>query len=748
MAVKTLYLLNSLFAGSAMMALQDGGSPPATATTGTGWTVGTTAATAYALLAAGFLRASSVFGATVLPTDVELDPTLGDAWEAGPFTGQFAAGTWTITIPVVAVSSGGDQDGALRARLWVSDQVDGSKAREVTLGPLVSSAVTNLTPGSPQTCTITFNPGRFGLQAEYLFLQLAWVISGAGGAADRDVLIRVGSASKIVTPDFSSTPNGDAVVRLLVDWDDDGDFDETDVNGDGVSEDLSTDGLEVSCFTGRQSGRLTEQVAAGWFRATVENLSGSLAAFDGRALGKYSPFARSVNFDHLPATDRKVQFRSMVPVVDYLWTGTLVDLRPVTGRDGQAKAYLEALGPLSELAVPEISLAPTRAEDLITTGGHVGRVADAAGWSATARDIDDGDVYVGVWSPQDLIALDAIHLQEDVELGLARESKRGDLVFESRSRRLTRPASVTSAQTFTDDIVLDVHYTDLVPSGYSFMRTEVFDVVNYVLPAFVVDTNLGVLWTYTEADYETSGRLVQYDVFIPAGASRAFTATFGLNNLNNQFVDQWTTPVVGTDILFDAPIVAGDLAVSNVEKAGNQMKFTVTNNAAVTAHLTRIMARGFRAQAVDPQKVTVGSGKRTYPRPGQLYRSTSDAQSAGQLLMNRHRLNRPVLVMPMDSRMSTAQLVQCFRREVSDRVIVEGLRLKTRLGISNMACYIEGIGQDFRMTPDRGLEMQTTFVLSAVQPLTENGAPLTAGENPTNYWILGTGALGSTTVLN
>lgn len=730
-ALGAFYLLNSLFAGSTHQALQLAGSAPATATTGTGWTVGTTAAPSYAQMAALAERAASVFGSAAVPGDGGPDLTLGDCYMYGPLTGMIS-GVWVLTVPVIAVTSGGDQDGRLRARLWVSDSVTGADAREVTLGPLVSNTISNLAVGVAQNCTIAFNPGRFGLQAEYFFLQLAWEVTGAGGAASRDVLVRVGTDAKVaVGLDLAAIPAGYTELKLLVDWDDDGDFNSTDFNGNGVSEDLSVDGLEGDCFSGRQSGRLSEQVAAGWCSLTVENLAGSQAGSVALALGKYSPFVRVVQYADLPATDRLVQIRGMVPVVDYLWTGVLNDVRPVTGRDGQPKVLIEALGPLSELAIPEVSLAPTRGEDLIAFGVHAGRVLDAAGWSATLRDLDDGDVYAGAWSPKKALAIDALRVLDDCELGLLRESKRGEIVFEARSRRLTRTESVAVQATFSDYGITGLVYDDLQPSSFGFMRGDQFDVVDFELPAFTVNTALGALWVARFADWETGGRTFHEDYLLPSAGSVTFTAIYGSSA--TQFVDAWQTPEIGVDILFEAPAVAGDLSISGVEPSANQLQFTITNSALFTIRLTRIQARGYRAEHTDPVGTTVGSGKRTWPRPGTLYRSLAEASTAGQLIVNRHRLNRPVLVMPMTSRASTAQLVECFRRQISDRVHVQAKYLKTRLGIEGMDCYVEGIGQSFRTSPETGLEMHTTYVLSAVEPLPEPGVPLSGGESPSLY---------------
>lgn len=202
MAAKTFYLLDAL-AGN-YMALQDGGSAPGTATTGTGWTVAKTAATVYSRMDAQTERAASTFGATAQP-DGAPDNTLGDCFRTSTtLNGSFASANWSLAFPVIAVSSGGDQDGAIRVRLWRSANADGSGAVEMTAGASQGTGVLNLATSAEQVSTVTVNPGAETLTNEYLFVQVAWVITGAGGATTRDVLLRVGSTAVITTSDFTS----------------------------------------------------------------------------------------------------------------------------------------------------------------------------------------------------------------------------------------------------------------------------------------------------------------------------------------------------------------------------------------------------------------------------------------------------------------------------------------------------------------------------------------------------------------
>lgn len=175
----------------------------------TGWTVGTVASGNYSWFRPSTERGTSSFGTTVIPQGggASPDTTNGDGLRTtGTYTGNFASGNWTFDCTVIAVSSGGDQDGNIGLRLWRSANADGSSATEITSVRVEGGAVTDLTTSTPQTSQATFNPGAFSLTNEYLFLQLAWEITGAGGMTTRDVLFRIGNtATKLISTDFTST---------------------------------------------------------------------------------------------------------------------------------------------------------------------------------------------------------------------------------------------------------------------------------------------------------------------------------------------------------------------------------------------------------------------------------------------------------------------------------------------------------------------------------------------------------------
>lgn len=201
MAAQIYYLTTGAAASSNHLAFAT--SAPGTATTGTGWTVGTTAPTVYSAMAAGVERAASTFGSTALPDGTGPNNTLGDCYRSsGLLDGRWANTAWTLTVPLIAVTAGGTADVALTFRLWRGVSATGSDAVEITSGIQTTNTLADLAVGVAQNATLAFSPGGVGVVGEYLFLQLALKIVQAGGTANDDTLIRVGSASNLTTANW------------------------------------------------------------------------------------------------------------------------------------------------------------------------------------------------------------------------------------------------------------------------------------------------------------------------------------------------------------------------------------------------------------------------------------------------------------------------------------------------------------------------------------------------------------------
>lgn len=212
-SILTLYCADGIVSGGNAGTLQT--TVPAASTSTTGWTVGTVASGNYSRQSYNNEVGTAGFGTTLQPAGSPVNSGQ-DCWRYGPSTGTFSSDTWYSSLSVIGVTSGGDQDGRARFRLWRSSNADGTVATDIVPGSLVGATITNLSTTVAQSSAQSVFVPVFRLVNEYLFFQAAWEITGAGAAADRDVLVRYGSVgqtdgSGLVTAPFLS----DAVAAVV-----------------------------------------------------------------------------------------------------------------------------------------------------------------------------------------------------------------------------------------------------------------------------------------------------------------------------------------------------------------------------------------------------------------------------------------------------------------------------------------------------------------------------------------------------
>lgn len=169
----TTFYLNNPVQGGSSAGLLDMSAPTASTST-TGWTVGTTAATRYSRVTYNAEVGSANFTVTAQPSGAP-STSAQDCYRLSAITsGSFSAGTWYSSISVIAVSSGGVQDGRARFRLWRSANADGSSPTEITQGTMIGSRTTNLSASVAQTSSASTQISAVTLTDEYLLMQIAW----------------------------------------------------------------------------------------------------------------------------------------------------------------------------------------------------------------------------------------------------------------------------------------------------------------------------------------------------------------------------------------------------------------------------------------------------------------------------------------------------------------------------------------------------------------------------------------------
>src|SRR5215204_3279264 len=207
MAVKTFYLKSASNAqGYADLA---DGTTQAAANSPHGWVPGTAATGKFPLRSGS---QSTTVDAT--QPDGSIDTTNKDAIRSeAALTGTFASGNWVFTFSCTGSVAAGSIDGRILFRLFKSANADGTSATEITAGIQTGSTITNISSSADTTTSaLTINPGAITLSSEYLFVQVAWEQTGAGGMSTSNVLLRTGSSSsagtRIATTDFTAGGGG------------------------------------------------------------------------------------------------------------------------------------------------------------------------------------------------------------------------------------------------------------------------------------------------------------------------------------------------------------------------------------------------------------------------------------------------------------------------------------------------------------------------------------------------------------
>lgn len=200
----TWYATNALLTTHQEMSETSPGAD-ASSSPATGWTVGTTAATVRASFDANTMVTAATFSGTTQP-DGTLVTTAGagDALRTtNTYNGSFATGTWALNFRAIgAVASGA---GRIYFRLLRGANADGSGATEFTAGSTAGGIVSLAASQFTSTGTTASVTG-FSVTNEYIFCQLAWEITTAGGMSTNTVQMRVGTTATILTsPTFTAT---------------------------------------------------------------------------------------------------------------------------------------------------------------------------------------------------------------------------------------------------------------------------------------------------------------------------------------------------------------------------------------------------------------------------------------------------------------------------------------------------------------------------------------------------------------
>ena len=519
--------------------------------------------------------------------------------------------------------------------------------------------------------------------------------------------------------------------KVLIDWNNDGDFTDT-------HDDVSSDTLSLSWERGRNyASALLGRSVAGKLTATLVNTD-----------GKYSPSNTSSALTGNILPGRTVQLQAGSGSFPYTfpvafndgvrWQGKLERIVPAPSSVGAKTCTLVAFGTLGYLNQFETQVAGQT--DILTSAAAtedsaIGSILDDLGWpdDTAHRDLDTGITTIPRFWVACTKGINALRLVEEAEAGFLKESKTGQVAFENRYHRLTETASTTSQATFSDASGSTHSYVTLAQTD------PLTTIINHVeATARTYDTaSIATLWTHPETGAASPT--------LAPGEVKTFVASYPNPDAGNsaEEVDVWTTPAATTDVLLntshsgsagDGGDITSDLTIA-ASKTAERMAITLTNGSASDGFVTLLKARGTAVNTKNPclvQAIDTASqaiyGERKYVAKTKFIPTTSEAQDWCDYQMAIYGSPIEILTMTI-SASSPSNIGQVMLRDLSDRITVTATN-DAALGI-NADFFIES---ERHQVTNGGTDHVATWQLS----------PASGGYS--QFWVLGTSVLGTSTV--
>ena len=322
-------------------------------------------------------------------------------------------------------------------------------------------------------------------------------------------------------------------------------------------------------------------------------------------------------------------------------------------------AYISAIDGLDFLARHELD---TILYKDTLTGALVTNILDSAGWSATLRSIDDGQDTVPYAYWNKVKARFALQDIEDSELGFIIIDGVGNLRWEDRHHRYSATHQ-TSQATFNDTMV------DIT---YDYSAKNIYNEVRATVTPWEVQV-LTTLWTLEETPS------------LVVGETKTWWGDASVSGIS-AFVDEWTTPLKGTDYIVNSESGGGgDVEDDNVTvvttKFAQSIKIAITNDAIHIVYITTLQARGTPYD--DQTKVSrksedttsqVAYQKRTLALDGKYLTDAEKAQDFTDYAVTRFKDPQAEISLTITNKNNT-NLTQILTREVSDRITVQNTKL-------------------------------------------------------------------------
>jgi hypothetical protein len=434
---------------------------------------------------------------------------------------------------------------------------------------------------------------------------------------------------------------------------------------------------------GRDQSRSLSPPAPGEMSLALYNMSGDYSPENSS-----SPLAGNL----LPG--RAVVVKATLASKAYtLFNGNLDDYTVLPNYE-ERSVQLSAVDALARLRGVTIS---TDLYQGIRTGDAVNLILDAAGWSATARDIDVGATTIRWWWEERTDALEALKriVNSEGPPSLVTVSGDGRFLFRDRHHRLLRTESTTSQATFRDTGTEPVMTS---PLSYDHGWRDVINSVSFSVeerdPAPELADVFSSDRTYSIADGQT--------LVVRAEMSDPFYGA--------------VIPVAGTDYQLTSGTV--EVTLSRTQGASATIFVKATGG---PAQILGLRVRAYPVQVVRTIQVhaedadSIGTpeqpryGRRSWPNDAP-WAGVNDAEAIADLILAQRAERLPIVSVKLVSANDT-RLTQMLSRDLSDRITI----VDAATGL-NDDFYIEQI----QHSVSEGLFHETVFGCEMV-PATPTG---------------------------
>jgi hypothetical protein len=508
-----------------------------------------------------------------------------------------------------------------------------------------------------------------------------------------------------------------ASYKVYVDWTNNGTFTDT---GDDVTS-RSLDGrTPLLVRYGRDQARALSPTSPGEVNLELNNISRD-----------YSPENLSSPLAGRVLPGRDVYIKAALAGTDYpIFNGQLDDftVKPNLEERSIDVVCLDALGRLRGVEVS------TELYSGIRTGEAIGRLLDAAGWSASARDLDVGATVMPWWWADAEDCFDAVMklVASEGPPALITSDGNGNVVFRDRHHRLLRSASLTVQSTWRSSGSVEPVLS--TPAVYNHGWKEIVNVLDFEVPLRRPADPPSVVWNSQDR------------ISLAVGETVTLTARSS-DPFYNAIV-----PVQDTDYT----LVSGAPQITLTKLSGQSTTVTILA-VGVAAIIDGLQVRATTVPTVTTVVVhaedstsIAAYGRRSAPDAlVPVWASVFDAQAIQELILARRADRVPTISVTLVNANNT-RLVQQLTRNLSDLVHV----VLTQIGL-DADCFIEQIQHQIGQG---GTEHRTTFGLEKApsQPtavfiigsatsgvLGTNRLGKNGLDDPSLVFVLGSGVLGT-----